>query len=158
VACEGLVIAMRLASHCHSAPKATMTLHCQAVLCNGQLGRFSFRDKRKMTNQYCYFQFDDKLDSVRSAIEGVLGVHLSERESSYWGGVYFLFKDDTSDFRLRLHHNIDHRGEWISSEFKGSHVLCSISGPVSIVNPFVAKIISAGGLLLVTRIMDIDDE
>jgi len=111
-----------------------------------------------MTHQYCYFKFDGNIDSVRSAIEDVLGFRLSERDSSYWGGTYFQFRDGSSDFRLQLHRNMDHRGEWINSEFTGSHVLCSIGGPVETVNMFVAKIIGAGGGLLATRTKEIEDE
>ncbi len=111
-----------------------------------------------MAHQYSYFQFDGDLESIRSAIEDALGLRLSERESSYWGGTYFQFRDSTSDFRLSLHCNMDHRGEWINPEFKGSRVLCSISGATEIVSAFVTKILSAGGHLLATRTREIDDE
>jgi len=111
-----------------------------------------------MTYQYCYFQFDGELEAVRSAIEDAISLQLSERDSCYWGGKYFLLKDDTTDSRLQLHRNIDHRGEWINNEFKGSYVLCYLSGPVDRVNAFLAEMIGAGGLPHATRTKEVDDK
>jgi hypothetical protein len=111
-----------------------------------------------MTHQYSYFRFDGDLDSSRSFIEGAIGCPLSERDSSYWGGTYFLLKDAASGFRLQLHGNVDHTGEWINGEFPGSPVVCSLSGPVGVVKTFVAKIADAGGVLLASRTLEIDDD
>lgn len=111
-----------------------------------------------MRKQYTYIQFDGTLDSSRTAIEGAIGVQLSERDSSYWGGTYFQFRDSGSGLRLQLHHNMDHTGDWIIPEFKGSQILCCIDGPVEIASTFVAKMVVAGGTLLVTRTKEIKEE
>ena len=110
-----------------------------------------------MTKQYSHFRFDGDLDSSRSFVEGAIGCPLSERDSSYWGGTYYLLKDAASDFRLQLHGNVDHTGEWINGEFPGSLVLCSLSGPVEIVSAFGAKIAGAGGVLLASRTREIEE-
>ncbi|MFT5326282.1 MAG: hypothetical protein ACI8P0_004157, partial [Planctomycetaceae bacterium] len=77
-----------------------------------------------MLQQYSYLQFEGELESIRSAIEHSLKISLLERESSYWGGVYFQFKDDSSEIRLKLHRNINHKSEWVNDEFIGVDVIC----------------------------------
>lgn len=110
-----------------------------------------------MTKQYSYFRFDGDLDSSRSFIENAIGCPLSERDSSYWGGTYYLLKDAASGFRLQLHGNVDHTGEWINDEFPGALVLCELSGPMEMVATFVAKIAGAGGVLLASETLEIDE-
>lgn len=104
-----------------------------------------------MTKQYSYFRFDGTLESARSAIEDAAGIQLSERESSYYGGTYFRFKDTVSDFELMLHCNIDRNGDWIDPEFAGTEILCSIHGPVTVASAYLEKLENAGGLLLASR-------
>jgi hypothetical protein len=109
-----------------------------------------------MKHRYSYFQFDGDLSKARLSIEAALGLVLSERESSYWGGTYFQFKDNKADFRLKLHRNVDHTGEWIIKEFEGATILCCLDGPVEVVDTFSAKVQTSDGQLLTTRIQEID--
>ena len=110
-----------------------------------------------MTYQYSDFQFDGSLHAARAAIEHGTGVPLSERDSMYWGGTYFLVTDRVSDVRLQLHRNRDHLHECINTEFADAGLLCAISGPMYAVVTLVEKVLCAGGVLLTTRTREVED-
>lgn len=105
-------------------------------------------------NRYSYFQFDGTIGSARAALESALGYPLTERDSFYWG-IYFQARDLDSGFALKLHQNSDHEGEPIQSAFETEQVLCSVSGPIDIVDKAAAAVEAAGGRLITSE--DIDD-
>lgn len=111
-----------------------------------------------MKYRFSDYQFDGELDNVRLLVEASLGIILSERDSSYWYGTYFAFKDNVSDFRLKLYRNVDPSGDWIVKEFEGAKIVCSLSGPVKVVESFDAKMQASNAQLLKPCDLEIDDE
>ncbi len=111
-----------------------------------------------MIKQYSYFQFDGELDLIRVAIERALAIRLLERDSSYLGGTYYLYKDDALRIHLQLYRNVDEHGGWINGEFKDARIVCDVSGPVEAVGQLIAELPPAGGRLLVTRVSEIEDD
>ena len=108
--------------------------------------------------QYCYFKYECDLLEVRLEVESAIKVRFSERESSYWAGTYFLFDDITSDLRIQLHRNLDDTGQWIVKEFEGALILCSISGPVDIVEEYSSILKRGNGKLITSRTSEVVDE
>lgn len=58
------------------------------------------------------------IDDARVIVERAVGIELFERDSSYYGGTYYLSRLEF-DQSLQLYGNFDlHRSEWISERYR----------------------------------------
>jgi hypothetical protein len=67
------------------------------------------------------------LREIAALLEETLGIYLSERESSYYAGTYFLYKLSTGR-ELRVYRNYDEvQKQWVRSQFRDYDIVVEVN-------------------------------
>ena len=61
-------------------------------------------------------------------VQALLGLPLTERESSYYAGTYFLYTCRQTHQTLRLYSNYEERHGWVREQYSDYSVLLEVSG------------------------------
>lgn len=81
-----------------------------------------------MGRRFDTYGFAGPLEPVARRIEQLLGLKFEERDSSYYAGTYYLYRERTYGRSLQLYNNYDSVGGfWIREQYRDHALIAEVS-------------------------------